>query len=326
MSARHFCTYFDHNYLPRAMVMLESLHEHCPHAHVHVLCLSDQCYEALTTFAYHHVSLIRLNELEAADPELAATRSTRSLIEYYFTMTPCLPWYLLAKDFGIKEITYLDADMIFFSSPEPIFEEAAGASVVITPHRFSANLKDRECYGLYNVSWLTFTQTNDGLACLSWYRDACLTWCKDVLEEDRFADQKYLNNFQQQFHGVHVMAHVGGGVAPWNLAGAVIERHNSGSHINGFPIIFYHAHGFKHLWGPMFASGLSEYKTDIFSENLRFLLKTYAQKFKFAMENVQHLSKERGNNDIRRNNKKSIYAFPLRIFHEYRKNTLLFLL
>lgn len=68
MSVRHFCTYFDHNYLPRAVVMLESLHEHCPHAHVHVLCLSEQCYDALTAFAYPHVSLIRLDELEAADP------------------------------------------------------------------------------------------------------------------------------------------------------------------------------------------------------------------------------------------------------------------
>ncbi|WP_008681805.1 MULTISPECIES: hypothetical protein [unclassified Desulfovibrio] len=325
MSTRHFCTYFDHNYLPRAMVMLESLHKHCPHAHVHVLCLSDQCHAALTAFAYPHVSLIRLEELERADPELAATRAARSLIEYYFTITPCLPWYILAKDNGIKEITYLDADMMFFSSPEPIFEEAGDASVIITPHRFSENLKDRECYGLYNVSWLTFTQTNNGLECLSWYRDACLNWCKDELEEDRFADQKYLNNFQQQFQGVHVIAHGGGGVAPWNLAGAVIEWHSSGPHINGSPIIFYHAHGFKHLWGPLFASGLSEYRTAIYSENLRFFLETYAQKLKFAMENVRRVSKERENNGIRRNKKKSLYTLPLQVFYEYRKNTLLFL-
>ena len=97
MSVRHFCTYFDHNYLPRGMVMLESLREHCPHAHVHVLCLSDQCHAALTSLAYPHVSLIRMADLEAADPELAATRATRSLIEYYFTITPCLPWYLLTR-------------------------------------------------------------------------------------------------------------------------------------------------------------------------------------------------------------------------------------
>ena len=167
---RHFCTYFDHNYLPRGMVMLESLHEHCPEAHVHVLCLSDACHDALSVLAYPFVSLFRLAELEAADPELAATRPTRSLIEYYFTITPCLPWHLLTRR-GLDEITYLDADMMFFSSPEPIFEERRDASVIITPHRFSENLSHKVVYGLYNVSWLTFRNTREGVDCLRWYRD-----------------------------------------------------------------------------------------------------------------------------------------------------------
>jgi len=305
--------------------MLESLREHCPHAHVHVLCLSDQCYAALTKLAYPHVSLLRLADLEAADPELAATRPTRSLVEYYFTITPCLPWHLLTRTSDIKEVTYLDADMMFFSSPEPIFEEAPEASVIITPHRFAANLKDKECYGLYNVSWLTFTKTSGGLECLRWYRDACLNWCKDKLDEDRFADQKYLNFFQLQFHGIHVMRHGGGGIAPWNLHGSVIEWRNSNPYANGSPIIFYHAHGFKHLWGPVFVSGLYEYRTDIFSKNLRSLFKAYAQKFKFAMKSAQRISKEKNNNGIRGNREKSLYRFALQVFYEYKKNTLFFL-
>ena len=160
---RHFCTYFDHNYLPRGMVMLESLREQCPQAHVHVLCLSEECYSALSRLAYPHVSLMRLEELEAADPELAATRTTRSLVEYYFTFTPCLPWWLLTQNEHINEITYLDADLMFFSSPEPLFVEAGDAAVILTPHRFSPHLADLARYGLYNVSWITFRKTRAGL-------------------------------------------------------------------------------------------------------------------------------------------------------------------
>lgn len=277
MTTRHFCTYFDHNYLPRAMVMLESLHEYCPHAHIHVLCLTDQCYNALVSLAYPYVSLIRLAGLESADPELAATRSTRSLIEYYFTITPCLPWYLLTRDDALEEVTYLDADLMFCSSPEPIFEEAIGASVIITPHRFAANLKGRERYGLYNVSWLTFRQTKNGLKCLRWYRDACLAWCRDILEADRFADQKYLDKFPY-LPEVHVMEHEGAGVAPWNLTDATLTHCNACVYINGFPIIFYHAHGFDRLWGPLFTSGLSNYSVHIFQQAFCFYLKHMQKK------------------------------------------------
>lgn len=256
------------------MVMLESLRAHCPGAHVHVLCLSDECHAALSELAYPHVSLIRLQDLEAADPDLLAVRPTRSLIEYYFTITPCLPWFLLTKQ-GLEEVTYLDADMLFFSSPEPIFAEAGDASVIITPHRFSAHLQERERYGVYNVSWLTFRKTVDGMACLSWYRDACIDWCYDVLEENRFADQKYLNYFPRKYSGVHVMRHPGGGVAPWNIEGVKIESREEVILTNGVPLIFYHAHGFKQLTGSFFSSGLYEYATKVSPEQKKYLFKAY---------------------------------------------------
>lgn len=284
MSVRHFCTYFDHNYLPRGMVMLESLREHCPHAHVHVLCLSDQCHAALTSLAYPHVSLIRLADLEAADPELAATRPTRSLIEYYFTITPCLPWHLLTRDKPLEEVTYLDADMIFFSSPEPIFEEAQDASVIITPHRFAAHLTDLVKYGIYNVSWMTFRDTAEGMKCLSWYRDACLYWCKDELEADRFADQKYLDAFPQRFTGVHAMQHQGGGVAPWNLANATVALAGNTVTVNGETLIFYHAQGFKHICGPFYSSGLLNFDSPLNGSAREYIMKPYAEQYVSAAQ------------------------------------------
>lgn len=287
MTVRHFCTYFDHNYLPRGMVMLESLREHCPHAHVHVLCLSEQCYAALTKLAYPHVSLVRLVDLEAADPELAATRSTRSLVEYYFTITPCLPWYLLTRGNPLDQVTYLDADMMFFSSPEPIFVEAADASVIITPHRFSKHLSDLVKYGIYNVSWITFCRTMEGMKCLSWYRKSCLSWCKDKVEENRFADQKYLDDFPRLFSKVHVICHKGAGVAPWNLSDAHISSINSAPAIDGEKLIFYHAHGFKHICGPLYSSGLLGYDSLGNVSAIENIVEPYTKKYSSAVHTTK---------------------------------------
>lgn len=306
------------------MVMLESLHKHCPHAHVHVLCLSDQCHEALTAFAYPHVSLIRLEELERADPELAATRATRSLIEYYFTITPCLPWYILTKDNGIKEITYLDADMMFFSSPEPIFEEAGDASVIITPHRFAAHLTDLVKYGIYNVSWMTFRSTVEGMKCLSWYRDACLEWCKDELEAERFADQKYLDSFPQLFGEVHSMRHNGGGVAPWNLADAKVQQKGDGVTVNSDMLIFYHAQGFKNISGPFYSSGLRTFNSKLSHEAKEYIVTPYAKAYISAV----HLAKNAVNLNsfvgIRKEQKKTrkFLRDCKNIFHEWKNQSL----
>ena len=304
------------------MVMLESLHEHCPEAHVHVLCLSDECQDALSSLKYPFVSLISLAELEAADPELAATRQTRSRIEYYFTITPCLPWYLLTRR-GLDEITYLDADMMFFSSPEPLFEEAGDASVIITPHRFTSRLENLRKWGLYNVSWLMFRNTLEGMACLSWYRESCLEWCFDVFEETRFADQKYLDAFPVKFKGVHIMEHPGGGLAPWNVEGANISKTYDGILVADMPLIFYHAHGVRHVCGPIYSSGFQPFGARLTNPALRLLFKRYITQYAQAYSIAAQLLADFYSPGIRNNDHISWLRQCKRFFVEALGNSLI---
>jgi len=311
--------------------MLESLHMHYPQAHVYVLCLSDVCYAALTKIAYPYVSLIRLADLEAADIELTLKRSTRSLVEYYFTITPCLPWYLLRKNRSIEEITYLDADMFFFSSPEPIFEEAKNASVIIMPHRFASHLSSLVKFGIYNVSWLTFRSTKNGMSCLAWYRNACLEWCFDKLEDGRFADQKYLDQFPKLFDGVHAIQHQGAGVAPWNLADSIVSLNGINPTINNELLIFYHAHAFSHICGPCYSSGLYEYKTVLTPQIREVVIKPYIKKYvavisEIKAKNIIGLKKFTG---IRYRNfmLKKIYKFiknAIKIIYQYKNKDFIF--
>src|SRR5664279_1495200 len=98
MSNRVYCSYFDHNYLPRGLALYHSLQRHSEGARLRVLCLSDACYRALVALDLPHLIPQRLADFEAADPELAATRSNRSLVEYYFTCTPAWMFFVLNSE------------------------------------------------------------------------------------------------------------------------------------------------------------------------------------------------------------------------------------
>ena len=53
-----FCTYFDHNYLSRAVVMLESLRRLDVKTRVYILALSDLCATVLRELALPNVEVI----------------------------------------------------------------------------------------------------------------------------------------------------------------------------------------------------------------------------------------------------------------------------
>ncbi len=277
MNSYNFCTYFDHNYLPRAIVMLESLFMHCPDACVYVLCLTEQCQRTMQKLDYPNVKLISLSELEMEDKDLVSIKETRNIVEYFFTLTPCLPYFLLQK-YTLDSITYLDADMIFFSSPKSIFDEAKDASIIITPHRFSQNIKYLEKYGIYNVSWLSFKNDEHGIKCLEWYRKSCLDWCYDILEDDRYADQKYLDFFSAKFQNVHAIMHHGAGLAPWNILDTHFSYEQNTFKVNNVPLIFLHAQGFKHIWGPVYDTGFEMYSLKLTNEIAKKIYRIYTKK------------------------------------------------
>lgn len=240
-----FCTYFDHRYFARALAMHASLEKHCPGARLWVLCLSEPCHSALVKLELPNVFPIRLEEFEEGNLELVEAKANRSLIEYYFTLTPCLMDWLLAQNPGIEAITYLDSDLFFYSSVAPILEAFRGHSTLIIGHRFAPAARPHEIYGKYNVGWVSFRRDADGLAALCWWRDRCLEWCYDYLDGDRFADQKYLDRFPELFSGVLIYDHPGANLAPWNLDNHRLLETASGILVDGKELIFFHFHDFK---------------------------------------------------------------------------------
>lgn len=244
----HFCTYFDHNYLVRALPMYWSLARHCPGEFVlHALCLDDEAYLALARLQLPHVAPVRLAEVEAWDTRLLEAKQNRSKVEYYFTLTPAVLCYLFSKCQDIQQLTYLDADLFFYSSLTPIFDEVGPASVAIVPHRFPERLRDMLVHGTYNVAYLAFRRDASGIACVKWWFERCLEWCYDRVEDGKFADQRYLDDWPGRFQDVHVIAHKGADIAPWNVEDYRIRRDHGKVMVDDQPLVFYHFAGYRKI-------------------------------------------------------------------------------
>lgn len=246
MSKNNFCTLFDSNYLLKGVAMLRTLKQNCSDAHVHVLCMDEQTRELLEQMDLPYVSCLSLSEIE--DEALLAVKSGRSMAEYCWTLSPCLPWYVLQNNPEIDAITYLDADLYFYSPLQPLFDEIGCASIIIIEHRFPSALKHLEVNGRFCVEWVGFRRDEQGLACLAHWREQCIEWCFHRLEKDRMGDQKYLDQWPATYSGLHILQHPGGGVAPWNYSQYGFGQDDHGFiTVDGMPLIFYHFHQFQLL-------------------------------------------------------------------------------
>jgi hypothetical protein len=257
---RYFCTYFDCHYLARALVLYDSLKRSCGEFQIWMLCMDEESYAELARLQLPEVNLLKLDELERDDAPLLQAKSNRSRLEYYFTCTPSLPRFILKRNSDVDLITYLDSDLYFFSNIEPLFDEISDRSIAIIAHRFSEAFRKWEWNGIYNVGWVTFRRDEFGMSCLEWWRERCLEWCYDRIENNRFADQKYLDDWPTRFQNVVVLQHKGANLAPWNVGNYKLTLRDGAIFVDDQPLIFFHFHAFKQLAGWIYDTQLAKYK------------------------------------------------------------------
>jgi hypothetical protein len=263
----NFCTLFDTNYFSRGLALYYSLEEHCSDFHLYIFAFNDKAYNTLLKLNLSKATIISLEEFE--DEELLRVKPTRNIAEYCWTSTSSTILYVLEK-YKVESCTYLDADLYFYSSPKPLFDELGENSIFLTEHRYSPQYNKELKSGKYCVQFVTFKNDERGLKALKWWRERCLEWCYARYEDGKFGDQLYLDDWTERFDGVHVMKHLGGGLAAWNVQQySFIKVRNKiiGTELksgNKFDVIFYHFHYLK-----FFTNGRIELGRRVLSDNAK---------------------------------------------------------
>ena len=241
---RYYYTYFDVNYLAKGLALIESLNRHeNENYEFFVVCMDSMTQTYLENFSLPNVTTVNLSDIEREDSQLLVTKRNRSLVEYYWSIKAAVALYLIKKKPQIDAIFYLDADLYFFSSPNPMWEDIDNKSVLLHKHLFSPQQSELSKFGKYNAGMLGFRTDSNGLEVLLWWRRRCLEWCYARLENGNFGDQLYLNKISKEFKGIGITKNIGIGVAPWNHIQYEFSFDSAGYRlVNGKKIVFYHFH------------------------------------------------------------------------------------
>jgi len=236
----HFITLFDSRFLLLGLTLHASLQRVVPNSHLWIICIDELVEEQINKLNLDRVSTIALTSIETT--ELRAVKSSRTIGEYCWTLTPFAPQAVFDQAPDAERVTYLDSDLFFFSSPEIIFDEFEKSQkhVLITEHAYAPEHDRTALSGRFCVQFMTFRQTPEGLRVLKWWQDKCIEWCFDRNEDGKFGDQKYLDHWPTLFPTeVHILHRVDLTLAPWNVDYFLLK--NS---MNLIPV-FYHFQSFR---------------------------------------------------------------------------------
>lgn len=213
----HYVTLFDSLFLPQGLALHRSLERHAGPYRLWVLCVDVTTWEVLDRLRLPNVALIALADVET--PALRLVKSSRTRAEYCWTLTPFAPGFVFDRDTNVKRVTYLDADVWLVRNPRLVFAEfdASSKAVLITEHAYAPEHDQAATSGTYCVQFMTFDR-DQGEVVRSWWAERCLEWCYARVENGKFGDQKYLDDWPERFaREVHVLRDQRQFQGPWNV-------------------------------------------------------------------------------------------------------------
>jgi hypothetical protein len=246
----YFCTYFDQNYLSKFLTLKASLDQHKNDYTFFILSLDNFVSDFFQKNNFKNVQLINLKDFEVEYVDLLLAKKNRTLIEYFFTLSPFLPLYI-HKKFNVSQISYLDADFYFFKNPYKFLSQSEDSSVVLIKQ------ESNPIYGFYNVGWIYFNFNQpETKEILKKWSIQCLNSCCDIPSRLKklYADQKYLDRWPQELKKIKILYPEYSCLSPWDKNTAIEENIES--------MISFHFHGLE-IYENFIITGFSKYNKKI---------------------------------------------------------------
>lgn len=276
-------------YLPKAMILGETLKKYNPEIEFHIL-LSDYIYEDIERVVTEAPYIDVLYPISALKIERKPQFVfSRNVVELCTAVKPFYANKLL--DDGYDNVIYFDPDMAVFSNISPILEMLKKKSVLITPHCTEPGETEDEieyneisclAHGTFNLGFVAFKNDVNGRRVAKFWEDRLYKYCYSDVPRGLFTDQKWFDLVPIFFEGVEVVRHKGMNVASWNLARRPLERVDGRYLCGGDELVFFHFSGFDQDIPKRMMR-----KFGVFNNELKKLLSEYEKKHAFRKKKFE---------------------------------------
>ena len=192
----NFITYFTKEFLIQGTVAIESFIKFHPDSLGFIICLDKTSVDYLRRKKYgKKIKIYELKELLSIHRMFKKFLLTRTFAESIISIKPILINEFIKKIPADDSMVYFDADMFFFDSLSRVKSVIDNSELVLSEHLFPKSMEGSQIYGIYNGGFVIFKNSKKSIAVLQIWKKLCIEWCELSLYQNKFADQKYLEQF-----------------------------------------------------------------------------------------------------------------------------------
>jgi hypothetical protein len=272
-------------YLPKALVLADSLREH-NHTRLNIVLFDKK--QDLKPFP-ESVDIIWVEELGV--PEWKQLAFTYDIIEFSTSLKPYIALKLLEK---YKKVIFLDPDTAVYSTLNPILNDLEGSPVVLTPH-YTKPQPDTEGesdlgmmrFGSFNLGFFAVRQGAEATSFLKWWSKRCIDFCYMESQFGLSTDQKWVSIAPCFFDFLKISFNPGYNAAAWNTFERMLTSKKGDQYMVNidFPLVFFHFSNFDHA-DPQYLNKRASCETGKRYELLDELGREYSRKLKQYEESM----------------------------------------
>ena len=264
-------------YLPKALVLADSLREHST-IRLNVILFDHKQ-------AIHpppdSVDITWLEDLGVAEWKQLAF--IYDIIEFSTSLKPFIALRLLEKH---DRVIFLDPDTALFSALDPILKDLDTSPVLLTPH-YTKPQPDTESesdlammrFGSFNLGFFAVRQGPEASYFLNWWNRRCIDFCFMESQFGLSTDQKWVSIAPCFFDFLKISFNPGYNAAPWNTFERTLTGKNGQQYMvnHDHPLVFFHFSNFDHA-DPQYLNKRASSEAGKRYELLEELAKDYSQK------------------------------------------------
>lgn len=276
-------------YLPKALVLADSLREH-NQSRLHIV-LFDKKQDLKP-----HPETVDITWVEDLGlPEWKQLAFTYDIIEFSTSLKPFIALKLLDKH---KKVIFLDPDTAVYSTLGPILRDLDESPVVLTPH-YTKPQPDTEGesdlgmmrFGSFNLGFFAVRKGAEATYFLNWWNKRCIDFCYMESQFGLSTDQKWISIAPCFFDFLKISFNPGYNAAPWNTFERKLTSKQGDQYKvnNEHPLLFFHFSNFDHS-DPQYLNKRASSEGGERYELLEELGRDYSRKLKYYEESMKRPS------------------------------------